>query len=172
MRKVLLGTVATVALLCTAGFTIAKLGLIPTTAKSVPPALERTIARGALDASIRQHAPRVWNPYPSDDQSLIAGMKIYTMNCAVCHGTLDHQASPLEHSFYPPAPQLILKPIHDPGWRTFYVVRTGVRYTGMPGWEGVLGEQDLWRVTDFISRVDNLPPGAASYLQELYASSK
>ena len=91
------------------------------------------------------------------------------MNCAVCHGALDVKASPLEHSFYPPAPQLIIKPIHDPEWRTYYVVRTGVRYTGMPAWDGTLSEQDMWRVTEFLSHVENLPSGAASYWQETYA---
>jgi len=91
------------------------------------------------------------------------------MNCAVCHGALDVKASPLEHSFYPPAPQLIIKPVDDPEWRTFYAVRTGVRYTGMPAWEGVLSEQDMWSVTEFLSRIENLPPGAASYWHETYA---
>jgi thiosulfate dehydrogenase len=169
MSRICLGIIVTEVLLAVAGFLILELGWMPTTAHAVPPAFERAIATRVLDASIARHAPRVANPLPSDDQSLIAGMKVYTMNCAVCHGTLDHQASPLEHSFYPPAPQLILRPAHDLEWRTFYVVRTGIRYTGMPAWEGVLSEPDLWRVTDFVSRVEHLPPGAASYLREAYA---
>jgi mono/diheme cytochrome c family protein len=172
MRRICFGGVVTGVLLCAAGFLIVELGLIPTTANSVPPSFERSIATRALDASTMRHAPHLVYPYPTNDQNLIEGMKIYTMNCSVCHGTLDNRASPLEHSFYPPVPQLILQPLHDPEWRTFYVVRTGVRYTGMPAWEGVLSEQDMWRVTDFISRVGNLPPGAASYLRDLYAPAQ
>jgi mono/diheme cytochrome c family protein len=169
MHRIGLGIVVLVVLLgAVAGILVAGGGM-PTTAHADPPAWERSLATRALRASQMRHAPRVTNPDPTDDQSLIAGMKLYTMNCAVCHGTLDHQASPLEHNFYPPAPQLVLRPIHDYEWRTFYVVRTGVRYTGMPAWEGVLSPQDLWKVTDFISRVESLPPGAASYLRDLYA---
>jgi len=169
MAKLCLGGIITVLLLCAVSLVIGKLGLIPTTAASVPPTLERELATQALNASMMRRAPHVADPYPPNDENLIAGMRVYTMNCAVCHGALDVKASPLEHSFYPPAPQLILKPIHDPEWRTYYVVRTGVRYTGMPAWESVLSEQDMWRVTAFLSRVENLPAGAASYWQELYA---
>jgi mono/diheme cytochrome c family protein len=85
------------------------------------------------------------------------------MNCAVCHGTLDYKPSPLEHSMYPPPPQLILDPLDDPEWHIYYSVRTGVRYTGMPAWNKVLGDQDMWKVTAFLSRLDKLPPGVQQY---------
>lgn len=172
MAKLCLGGIITVLLLCAVSLVIGKLGLIPTTAASVPPTLERELATQALNASMMRHAPHVPNPYPSSNENLIAGMRIYTMNCAVCHGALDVKASPIEHSFYPPAPQLIMKPIHDPEWRTYYVVRTGVRYTGMPAWEGTLSGEDMWRVTQFLSRIENLPPAAASYLRETYAAKQ
>ena len=170
MAKLCVGGIITVLLIGAVSLLIGKLGLIPTTAAAVPPTIERELAAQALNASMMRHAPHMTNPYPANDENLIAGMRVYTMNCAVCHGALDVKASPLEHSFYPPAPQLIIKPIHDPEWRTYYVVRTGVRYTGMPAWDGTLSEQDMWRVTEFLSRIENLPPGAASYWHETYAS--
>jgi len=172
MSKLCLGGIIAVLLFGVVGLLIGKLGLIPTTAAAAPPTLERELATEALNASMMRHAPHVTNPYPSNDESLIAGMRVYTMNCAVCHGALDVKPSPLQHSFYPPAPQLIIKPIHDPEWRTYYVVRTGVRYTGMPAWDGTLSEQDMWRVTAFLSRIQNLPPAAASYWHETYAANQ
>lgn len=172
MARLCLGGIITVLLIGAVSLLVGKLGLIPTTAAAVPPTLERDLATQALNASMMRHAPHVTSPYPENDENLIAGMRVYTMNCAVCHGALDVKASPLEHSFYPPAPQLIVKPTHDPEWRTYYVVRTGVRYTGMPSWEGALSDQDMWRVTEFLSRIEDLPPGAASYWHELYAAKQ
>lgn len=169
MLRICLGIVAAILLLCVAALMILTLGFAPTTANAVPPRFEQQVATQALDVAIDKHAPHVANPYSVDDQSLIAGMRIYTMNCAVCHGALDAQPSTLEHSLYPPAPQLILKPLHDPEWRTFYIVRTGIRYTGMPAWESALTKQDMWRVTAFLSRVENLPPNVALYWHQLYA---
>ncbi len=100
----------------------------------------------------------VSNPVPPTDENLIDGMKLYTMNCALCHGTLDMKASPLAHSFYPPVPQLILHPTDDPEWHIYFTIRTGVRYTGMPAWSKALNEQEMWKITGFVTRLQKLPP--------------
>jgi mono/diheme cytochrome c family protein len=90
-------------------------------------------------------------------------MKIYTMNCATCHGALDKTESPLAHSFYPPAPQLILHPVDDPQWHVFYAIKNGIRYTGMPSWKNALSEADMWKVTAFVSSIESLSPGVRLY---------
>ena len=87
-------------------------------------------------------------------------MKIYTMNCALCHGGLDNKPSPLQHSFYPPPPQLIIDPLDDPEWHIYYAVRTGIRYTGMPAWSKALSEQDMWKVTPSCRASRSCPRGA------------
>src|SRR5271165_7089510 len=130
MRSFILGVVATLLVLVLGGLGFLLLGYMPTNADATPPHLEMRIAMSALDASMDRHAPRVTAPIPPTDENLIDGMKIYTMNCSECHGTLDRKASPLEDSLYPPAPQIILEPLDDPEWHIYYSVRTGVRYTG------------------------------------------
>ena len=95
-------------------------------------------------------------------------MKLYALNCSMCHGTLDRQRSPLEHSFYPPVPQLIVDPITDPEWRTYYVVRNGIRYTGMPAWNHPLSDQEIWKVIEFISQVKSLPPHVQEVWRQIY----
>jgi mono/diheme cytochrome c family protein len=90
-------------------------------------------------------------------------VKIYTMNCALCHGGIDLQPSALAKSFYPPPPNLILHPMDDPEWHLFYVIRTGIRYTGMPAWDKALSEPDMWKVTAFLTRIGKLPPAVQDY---------
>ena len=130
MRKFFWGVLITLLVVFVGGLSVALLGYMPTHANATPPKWEESLASRALDASMEHHAPRVANPIPATDENLIEGMKIYTMNCALCHGRLDNQRSPLEHHFYPPAPQLIAEPVDDPEWHIYYAVRTGVRYTG------------------------------------------
>jgi mono/diheme cytochrome c family protein len=163
MRNFILGVVVTLLVLLLAGLAIAMLGLLPTNADSTPPKLERRIAMSAMDASMERHAPRLTNPVPPTDENLIDGMKLYTMNCAFCHGELDNKPNPFEHSFYPPPPQLIAHPIDDPEWHIYYAVRTGIRYTGMPAWNKALSDQDMWKVTAFLSRIEKLPPAVQDY---------
>ena len=168
MRKFILGIIATLLVLGLGGLALATLGVMPTRADATPPRLERRVAAGALDASMERHASRAGSPIPPTDENLIDGMKVYTMNCSMCHGTLDNQASPLEKSFYPPVPQLILKPLNDPEWQIYYAVRTGVRYTGMPAWNKALSDQDIWKVTAFLARIQTLPPGAQDYWKKSF----
>lgn len=171
MKGFILGIVVTLFVLFAIGLIIAQFGLMPTNADATPPAFETKIAEEALDASMERHAPRVNNPVPATDQNLIDGMKIYTMNCAVCHGTLDYKPSLLEHSMYPPPPQVILEPLDDPEWHLYYAIRTGVRYTGMPAWNKALTEQDMWKVTGFLSRLEKLPPAVQDHWKKSFGTS-
>lgn len=171
MRKFLLGVVATVVFIIVVGLAFVFLGFMPTNADSDPPRIETHMAGMALDASMEHHAPRASSPVPATDENLIDGMKIYTMNCAMCHGTLDYKPSPLEHSFYPPPPQVILDPLDDPDWHIFYAVRTGVRYTGMPAWNKMLTEEEMWKVTEFLTHMEKLSPAVQEYWKISYGVS-
>jgi mono/diheme cytochrome c family protein len=163
MRNFILGIVVTILVLLIGSLGFALLGFLPTRANVEPPKLERQVAMSALDNSMERHAPHVNNPVPPTDENLIEGLKIYTMNCALCHGGIDRHPSTFEKSFYPPPPSLILHPPDDPEWHVFYVIRTGVRYTGMPAWDRTLSEPDIWKLTAFLTRVDKLPPAVQDY---------
>jgi mono/diheme cytochrome c family protein len=168
MGRITLSVVVCVAVLVLGTLAFALLGFVPTQAKTTPPRLEGSVATEALHASMQRHAPRVINPLKPSDQNLIDGMKVYYENCSLCHGGLDHKPAPLAKNFYPPAPNLISDPLDHPEWHIFFAVRTGVRYTGMPAWEGVLSEQDMWKVTSFLSRIEKLPPAVQQYWKDTF----
>jgi mono/diheme cytochrome c family protein len=171
VSKIALGVIVCFAVLALATLVFIILGFVPTQAKANPPRLESRIATQALHASMQRHAPRVTNPMVPSDQNLIDGMKIYYENCSLCHGGLDRKPAPLAKNFYPPAPNLISDPLDHPEWQIFFSVRTGVRYTGMPAWEGVLSEQDMWKITSFLSRLEQLPPPVQRYWQDTFNSA-
>ena len=171
MRAFILGIIVTVFVAFAIALGVAEFGLMPTNADATPPEFETHMAGNALDAAMERHAPRINNPLPATDQTMIDGLKIYTMNCAVCHGTLDYKPSMLEHSMYPPPPQIILEPLDDPEWHLYYAIRTGVRYTGMPAWSKALSEQDMWKVTTFLSHLEKMPPGVQDYWKKIYGTS-
>jgi mono/diheme cytochrome c family protein len=163
MGKFILGIIVTIAVLILAVAGLALLGFLPTAANVEPPHWERHFAMGALDASMERHAPRITNPLTPTDQNLEDGMKLYTMNCALCHGGLDKKPSALATSMYPPPPNLISDPPDDPEWHIFYAISTGIRYTGMPAWDKTLSDQDIWKLTMLLSHMDKLPPNVQDY---------
>ena len=171
MGKFLLGIIVTLVALILVALGVATLGLFPTPANVEPSHLERHFAMGAVDASMDRHAPRVTNPLMPNDQNLIDGMKLYTMNCALCHGGLDRKPSTLANSFYPPPPNVVSDPPDDPEWHIFYTIRTGVRYTGMPAWDKTLTPTDIWKITMFLSHMDKLPPAVQQYWKTSFGTS-
>ncbi len=170
MRNFILGVIITLVVLVVGAISFLFLGMMPTNADATPPAMEESIAMRALDASMDRKAPRVSNPVTPTDENLIEGMKIYTMNCSGCHGTLDMKRSPLSGSFYPAPPQLIVAPLDDPEWHIYYAIRTGVRYTGMPAWSKTLSDQEIWKTTAFLSRIEKLPPAVQDYWKKAYGT--
>lgn len=163
MGKFVFGVIVTLLVSILGGLGFALLGFFPTPSNVEPPHWERHLAMGAVDAYTERHAPHIANPLTPTDANLIDGMKLYTMNCALCHGGLDRKPSTLATSFYPPPPNLISDPPDDPEWHIFYTIRTGIRYTGMPAWDKTLADQDMWKVTMFLSHMDKLPPKVQEY---------
>lgn len=163
MSKFILGIIFTVLVLILGGLGAATLGFIPTSANVTPPHWEHHLANTAVDASMERHAPHVNNPLTPTDQNFEDAMKLYTMNCALCHGGLDRKPADIGKSFYPPAPNLVSHPPDDPEWHTFFTIRTGVRYTGMPAWDKTLSDQDMWKLSMFLSHMEKLPPTVQEY---------
>jgi mono/diheme cytochrome c family protein len=45
-----------------------------------------------------------------------------------------------------------------PDWQLFWIVKHGVRYSGMAAWDGEIHDEKIWQVVTFLSRLRNLPP--------------
>jgi mono/diheme cytochrome c family protein len=142
---------------------LAKLGLFSVQATDEPPAWEKTLARMAFDAYVARRAPPRSNPIGSTDEALIAGMTLYRDNCVGCHGDVDRPSRWGTEGFYPRVPQFAQSPPRKPDWQMFWIVRHGVRYSGMGAWnDAMLSDEKVWEVITFLSRLDTLPPAVAA----------
>ena len=73
----------------------------------------------------------------------------------------------MRDKFNPPAPQLINRIPHDPDDWLFWVTKHGVRMTGMPAWNGIMSDEEMWKVIAFIKHSDKLPPETKAAWQAL-----
>jgi len=158
MSKFIAGIVFAVVAAVLALVICARGGHLAVNADATPGIIEHWLASTALDAAVEHHAPQAQNPVPKTDANLIEGMKLYAMNCGLCHGGLDRKPNVMGGAFYPPAPQIIVRGMPDPEWQIFYVIKHGVRLTAMPAWGKVLRDEDLWKITAFVKNVNQLPP--------------
>jgi mono/diheme cytochrome c family protein len=162
MRGFLLGLVMGILLVPAAGLASAWLGLLPANANAVVPDWEREVATMARDHYVERSAPLVTNPVAATNANLLAGMKIFKDGCAGCHGD-PNATSDYGASFYPKAPQFALHPPQQPDYQLFWIVKNGVRYSGMSAWDGQWGkdvsDDKIWKVVTFLSHLESLPPG-------------
>ena len=121
----------------------------------------------ALDASAAGQAPHLSDPIAPSEENLMAGLKLFKNDCAGCHGT-PNTASENETSvtLYPNAPQFALHPPRKPDYQLFWIVKGGVRYSGMFAWAGQfadasgkdVSDEKIWSAVTFLKHVDSLPP--------------
>jgi len=161
MRGFILGIILTLLAVLGGAYFYATTGHFDTRAVgNHPSTLERRVANQSLDAWVEEHASKQDNPYQPTMENLTAGQKIYDDNCSLCHGSLKQTISPMRTKFYPPVPQLMTRIPDDPDANFFYVVKYGVRFTGMPGWEGQLTDDDIWKAVLFIKHSDKMREAA------------
>lgn len=171
MRKFLLGFVVGLVTLPAVAFAAAWLGWLPTNANATPTALEVAFAHLALDAAARR-APHLSNPIAATEENLMAGMKLFKGDCAGCHGDPNNAAKrEAEHFLYPSPPVFALHPPRKPDYQLFWIIKGGVRYSGMFKWDGEFGkdasgkdisDEKIWTAVTFLTHLESLPPGVAA----------
>ena len=168
LKGFVIGIAATLIALAAAGYAVLSTGTIPANADAKPGGFERYAARTSLRATLHNEAPKGPNPVPLNDANLIAGIQLYGTHCAVCHGTAakDAKPTPIAAGEYPQPPQLAKDGVEDDpqGW-TFWKVKHGIRWTGMPSWESELSDQQIWTLALFLKHMDKLPPAAVQAWQ-------
>ncbi|MGX5733301.1 c-type cytochrome [Bosea thiooxidans] len=111
--------------------------------------------------SVRTHAPD--SPFPPlDDPALIAlGAAHFEAGCTFCHGAPGRPVSPAAGAALPPPPDLADNVDHWNDGELFWIVRHGVKYTGMPAWPVAGRDDEVWAVVAFLRRLPGL--GAEGY---------
>jgi mono/diheme cytochrome c family protein len=149
--------VAGVLLVSAAAFLFVRLGFFDPRADIPVNSLESAIAMPSFDAAVDRHTAPAVNPVPATDDNLLAGMKIYQVNCASCHGDIVHRDGMFAEALYPRAPQFLEDAPDMPDNQNFYIIQHGIRLSGMPAWKQTLTSEQMWQVTTFLHEMDKLP---------------
>jgi thiosulfate dehydrogenase len=169
-RAFVLGVVLTILAAAGAGYAILRTGTIPANADAEPGWFETWATGTSLDATLARDAPKGPNPVPVSDANLIAGIDLYGRHCAICHGTAkgDASASPIAKGEYPAPPQLATNGVEDgPEGDSFWKIKHGIRWTGMPSWKDTLSDEQIWTLALFLKHMNKLPPAAEQAWQNV-----
>lgn len=168
MKKYFIGATLGIGFVIICGFLFVISGAMPVATAGTPLPLERWVAELAIHAAMRGQTdlkPSVLE----DEINLLAGAKIYSMNCAVCHGIPKRERSLIAQGLFPKPPALLEKEdavTDDETGKIYWFVKNGIRLTGMPGFVNRLSETELWQVSLFLKNADKLPASVNSYLDD------
>jgi mono/diheme cytochrome c family protein len=151
MGRFLLGVIVTLLVIVCGGYWYVSTGHVDSRAvPNGPGQFERRTANHAVDEWVDAHAPKQENPFQPTMENIMDGSMVYDKHCALCHGSLKEPQSPLKNRLYPPVPQLMARTPDDPDANFFYVTKYGIKLSAMPGWDGVLSDDDIWKAVLFI----------------------
>ncbi len=170
LRGVIAGIILTLLATAITGYVIIRTGIMPANADERPPHFETWAAKTSLRATLQRSAPRVTDPLPATNDNVIAGVKLYAQNCAVCHGDASAKATHVADGLYQKPPQLARHGVEDdPDGITYWKIAHGIRWTGMPAFGKTLSQNQLWQLTLFLKTMDHLPQAARKTWREVKA---
>ena len=139
-------------------YLFARFGGIGMATTSQPLPFEETLAKTALRANLNG-AENTKDPLPSDEPNMLAGVRVYQDNCAVCHGLPNRPKTNIAQGEFPSPPQLFdprEMVTDDPEGVTFWKVSHGIRLSGMPGFGNTLSDTQRWQATMLLAHADQL----------------
>ena len=142
------------------------------TANRSPSKIETALANMAKDVVIPIEAETLKNPFPQSEQVTRQGQQMYLQSCALCHGADGHGRTEIGRGMYPPAMDLTSP--HVQHWNDaelFWIIRNGVRMTGMPSWKSI-SDTDSWKLVRFIRDLPELDARAATQAAETERQAK
>jgi mono/diheme cytochrome c family protein len=137
-------------------------------ARAEPLAMEKAVAERLRRLSIPHGDRDLENPLPASAEVLADGRAHFADHCAICHGNDGRGETEIGQGLYPKAPNM-----RDQGTQQltdgelFYIIKNGVRFTGMPAWgdpQSRTDDESNWKLVHFVR---HLPALTAQELQEM-----
>ena len=114
--------------------------------------------------SIERHAERAVkrgetrDPAQVTDAMLRKGASEYQAMCVPCHGTPGGARGEFGRGMKPEPPDLAHTAREMELEEVHWVVRHGIRHTGMPAFGTTHSNEDLWAIATFVERFDRMTP--------------
>ena len=135
-------------------------------ARAKPSRLEALLAKHARRIATPAGARDLKNPVKPTPLAIAEARDHFADHCAVCHANDGSGKTQINEGLYPPAPDLRQAGTQNlTDGEIFYIIKNGIRFTGMPGWGGE--DEDNWKLVLFIRHLPNLTPTELELMQEV-----
>ena len=135
-------------------------------AREKPSVVEEFFATHARRIATPKGAKELRNPLRADPLTIAEARDHFADHCAVCHANNGNGETAINRGLYPPAPDLRSARTQSlADGEIFYIIKNGVRFTGMPGWGGE--DEENWQLVLFIRHLPRITAKELALMKEV-----
>ncbi len=136
-------------------------GLYNVSTLSPDPSVIKWIFSTTSDSSAEHHSRGIAAPSLTEPSMVVAGFRVYHEMCETCHGAPGVEKTDISRGLYPHPPNLADSAKELTAGRLFWVIKNGIKSTGMPGFGRTNPDGKIWTIVAFLERMKNMT--AADY---------
>ena len=147
-----------------AGFITVYSGLIDVGATNPHHPFTGWLLETTMDRSVRVHARGIETPPLEDSRLVRDGFRHYREMCVGCHLAPGITSSEIRKGLMPEAPVLQETVKEWTPAELYWIIKNGVRMTGMPAWGATHRNEEIWAIVAFLGM---LPDMTAEHYAEM-----
>jgi mono/diheme cytochrome c family protein len=148
--KVFLTIVITLAVLIILGLVYIYSGFYDVAASNPPGKLETWFFSTVMDNSVEHHSKGIESPPLNDTSMIDEGFGHFNRMCVGCHGAPGINHGRRSRAFNPPPPDLAEAVSDQSDAEIFWIVKNGIKMTGMPAFGESHNDQEIWQIISFV----------------------
>lgn len=143
------------------GLLIAASGVVPIKASSGHWPITAWVLQFSKQRSVSTHTLALDAPQLDDPRLVVQGGAFYDIGCRPCHGGPELRQPRIAAQMTPQPPNLAPRIDDWTAEELFYIVKHGIKFTGMPAWPALERDDEVWAIVAFLRRLPRL--GEAAY---------
>jgi mono/diheme cytochrome c family protein len=167
--KFIAGFVLALVLQGLAGLALIYWGVYNVAAARPDSALEQWILSTASDHSVERYAKNIAAPASFVDEQVRRGFRTFNEMCVGCHGAPGKERDDVGKGLNPRPPDLA-KEQDLSSSEVFWVIKNGIRMSGMPSLGAVYKDEDIWNIVSFVKQLPNINAQQYSELEKAGSS--
>lgn len=169
MKRIVMTVIVMLLLVCAGGLIYIYSGSYDVAATSQDSAMLNWILKTTREESIDRRADNVRPPSMSvlsDPKTLRVGFEHYNEMCIVCHGAPGIEPGEAHAGLNPKPPLLTKVAKHISRRELFWVIKHGIKMTGMPAWGPTHSDDKIWAMVAFVKTLPDMTPAQYKALQQ------
>jgi len=112
----------------------------------------------AMRRSVKRRSAEIAVPDLTAPEKMARGLSLYRQHCVQCHGAPGVAPEPFALGLTPaPVPLVYTARSWTPA-EMFWVIKEGIKMTGMPAWKYRMSDEDIWALVAFLPAMARLTP--------------